>query len=152
VQRETDYYRKAAELTAGFLSAIGTIVAILFAIAAILGALITMNGAVAHRTKEIGTLRALGFSRFSILTSFLLEALFLAVISGAIGVALTSLLSFVEIRTMNFMTFSDIVIKFRLTPAIIVSALKVSIIMGLIGGIVPAIRAALVSPVEAMRA
>jgi putative ABC transport system permease protein len=129
----------------------GTMIAILFSLAAMLGATITMNGAVANRTKEIGTLRALGFSRFSILVSFVFESILLAVGGGAIGLLFVMLLSLVRFPVMNFQTFSEIVISFRATPAIIVSSLVFSVFMGLVGGLFPAIRASRVSPVEAMR-
>ena len=151
VQREADYYAKQSEQTSGFLVGLGTIVAILFSLAAMIGAAITMNGAVAHRTKEIGTLRALGFSRIAILVSFVLEALLLALIGGAVGLAFVQLLALVSFPVMNFQTFSEIVIAFKATPNVLISALMFSLIMGLVGGLVPAIRAARVSPVEAMR-
>ena len=130
----------------------GLIVAILFSLAAMIGAAITMNGAVAHRSREIGTLRALGFSRLAILTSFLVEAIVLAVIGGVIGSALVLVLSFVSFPIINFQTFSEIVFRFHATPAVFVKALVFSGVMGLIGGLVPAIRASRVSPIEAMRA
>jgi putative ABC transport system permease protein len=110
-----------------------------------------MNAAVAHRTREIGTLRALGFSRGAILVSFLFEAIVLAVIGGAIGSLLVQVLTLIEFHTMNFVTFSEIAISFRAAPSVFVSALLFSVIMGLVGGLIPAIRASRVSPVEAMR-
>jgi putative ABC transport system permease protein len=152
VMREPEYYRKASEQTSGFLSGLGIVIAVMFAFAAMIGAAITMNGAVAHRTKEIGTLRALGFSRLSILTSFVLEAVFLCVVGGAVGLAFVMLLSLVSFPVMNFQTFSEIVIGFHATPSIIITALVFSAVMGLVGGLFPAIRAARISPVEAMRA
>lgn len=151
VQREADYYSKQSEQTSGFLVGLGTVVAILFSLAAMIGAAITMNGAVAHRTKEIGTLRALGFSRIAILISFVFEALLLALLGGLVGLAFVQLLALVSFPVMNFQTFSEIVISFRATPAVIVSAMVFSLVMGLVGGLLPAIRAARVSPVEAMR-
>jgi len=152
VMRESDYYEKQSAQTASFLKTLGLAVAILFSLAAMIGAAITMNGAVANRTREIGTLRALGFSRFSILTSFLLEALFLAVIGGILGSALVLILTvFVSFPVINFQTFSEIVIRFHATPAVFIKALIFSAFMGLIGGLFPAIRASRVSPIEAMR-
>lgn len=152
VMRESDYNEKQSQQTASFLKGMGVTVAILFSIAAMLGAAITMNGAVAHRTREIGTLRALGFSRLSILTSFLIEAIVLAVIGGVIGSALVLLLSFVSFPVINLQTFSEIVIRFQASPAVFAKALIFSGVMGLIGGLFPAIRASRVSPIEAMRA
>jgi putative ABC transport system permease protein len=151
VMREPDYLEKQSQGTAGFLKGMGIGMAILFSLAAMLGSAITMNGAVAHRTREIGTLRALGFSRLAILTSFLTEALALAVIGGAIGSALVLLLSFVKFPIINFQTFSEIVIHFQATPGVFIKALIFSGFMGLVGGLIPAIRASLVSPIEAMR-
>jgi putative ABC transport system permease protein len=152
VMRESDYNEKQSQATASFLRTMGIIIAVLFSIAAMLGAAITMNGAVAHRTREIGTLRALGFSRRSLLTAFLLEAILLAAIGGVIGSVLVLLLSaFVTIPVINFQTFSEIVISFHASPAVFAKALIFSGVMGLIGGLVPAIRASRVSPIEAMR-
>lgn len=152
VLRETDYYEKQSEQTAGFLQGMGTMFAILLSLAAMIFATITMNGAVANRTKEIGTLRALGFSKLAILTSFLLEAIFLAFVGGAVGTALVMVMAMFTFSTMNFATFSEIVITFTATPQIVFNALFFSIIMGLVGGLFPAIRASRVSPIEAMRA
>jgi putative ABC transport system permease protein len=150
--REPDYYRKQSEGLSSFLQGLGTAVAILFSIAAMLGAAITMNGAVANRSKEIGTLRALGFSRISILTSFVIEAIFLSLLGGAVGLVFVMLLSLVSFPVMNFQTFSEIIIGFEATPQIVISSLVFSMVMGLLGGLFPAIRASRVSPVEAMRA
>ncbi|MGE3766696.1 MAG: ABC transporter permease [Kofleriaceae bacterium] len=151
VMREDEYFEKQSGQTKGFLSGLGYGIAILFSIAAMLGAAITMNGAVANRTKEIGTLRALGFSKLAILTSFVFEAILLSLIGGAIGIIFVQLLGLVSFHTMNFQTFSEIVIRFKPAPSIVINALIFSMVMGLLGGIVPAIRAALVSPIEAMR-
>ncbi len=151
VMREDDYLRKQSEDTAGFLSGLGLGIAILFSIAAMIGAAITMNGAIANRTKEIGTLRALGFSKLAILFSFLLEAMFLAFLGGAVGVVLVQLLALISFPVLNLQTFSEIVISFVATPKVIGTSLFFSIFMGLLGGLFPAIRAARISPVEAMR-
>jgi len=148
--RERDYYQRLSE-GLSFITMAGVVLAILFSIAAMLGAAITMNSAVANRSKEIGTLRALGFSRLSILGSFVLESIFLALAGGAVGLVLVMLLSLVDVRMMNWSTFSDIVLSFEVTPRVIILSLLFSTLMGLFGGLVPAIRASRVSPVEAMR-
>jgi putative ABC transport system permease protein len=152
VQREADYYADQSQQTSSFLTMMGVALAVLFSIAAMIGAAITMNAAVANRSREIGTLRALGFSRGSVLLSFILEAIFLAIIGGIIGTGLVMLLGFVEFPIINFQTFSELVITFTATPSVVIRALVAAAIMGLIGGIGPAIRASRVSPVEAMRA
>jgi putative ABC transport system permease protein len=152
VMREADYNEKQSQATASFLKGLGITLAVLFSIAAMLGAAITMNGAVANRTREIGTLRALGFSRLAILISFLVEAIVLAVIGGIVGSLLVLLLSaFVSFPVINFQTFSEIVIRFHPSAAVFASALGFSIGMGVVGGLFPAIRASRVSPIEAMR-
>ena len=149
--RETEYFAKQAGPMLGFLMGLGIAIAILFAIGAVIGAVITMYGAVAQRSREIGTLRALGFSRRSILTSFLMESVVLAVAGGVIGVAAALCMSFVKFSMINFATWSEIVFKFSATPKILVTALVVGAIMGLLGGLFPAIRAARLSPIAAMR-
>lgn len=151
VMGEREYYQKQSADTATFLRFLVGIFAFLFALAAMVGAAITMNSAVANRTREIGTLRALGFSRLAILFSFVLEALMLALAGGALGVLGCFLLQMATFPIMNFATFSEIVIGFKATADVIVTALVFSLFMGLLGGLVPAIRAARVSPVEAMR-
>jgi len=152
VQREGDYYAKQSEMTADFLTIMGTMIAILFSIGAMIGATITMNAQVANRQREIGTLRALGFSRRSILTSFLLESLVLATIGGAIGAVASLGLQFVKITMLNAGTWSEIVFAFEPTPAILLRSMFLAGFMGVVGGFLPAIRAARVSPIEAMRA
>ncbi|MGE0868489.1 MAG: ABC transporter permease [Kofleriaceae bacterium] len=151
VMRESDYFKKVAGQTSGFLLMLGGGIAFMFSIAAMLGAAITMNGAVAHRTREIGTLRALGFSRFAILFAFLLEAALLAAIGGGIGTLGAFFLSFLTFPVMNFQTFSEIVIGFPITGGLVIQTLIISVGMGLLGGLAPAIRAARIAPVEAMR-
>jgi putative ABC transport system permease protein len=151
VMRESDYYEKQSQQVAGFFVGMGLGLAIMTSLAAMIGAAITMNGAIAHRTREIGTLRALGFSRRAVLTSFLLEALILSVIGGAVGSVAVLGLSLVTVPLINFVTFSEMVIRFHATPNVFVTALIFSCVIGLLGGLAPAIRASRISPVEAMR-
>ena len=151
VQREGDYYAKQSEMTADFLTIIGTMIAVFFSFGAMIGATITMNAQVASRQREIGTLRALGFSRRSILTSFLLESIVLAVIGGGVGAVASIALRLVKITMLNAGTWSEIVFGFEPTPEIIVKSMMLAGFMGVVGGFLPAIRAARISPIEAMR-
>ena len=148
---ETKYYEKQSEGTSIFILALGIIISIFFAAGATFGAVITMYAAVAQRQREIGTLRALGFSRFSILFSFLMESVLLALAGGLLGAAAAFCLGFVKISMMNFATWQEISFSFDPNPIVLVVAVLFAIGMGVGGGILPAWRAARVSPVEAMR-
>ena len=151
VQREGDFYAKQSEMTADFLNIMGTIIAVFFSIGAMIGATITMNAQVANRQREIGTLRALGFSRRSILTSFLLESVALALVGGGVGAIAALGLKFVSITTLNMGTFAEIVFSFEPTIPILLRSVLLAGFMGVVGGFLPAIRAARISPIEAMR-
>ena len=151
VMGEREYYQKQSEGTSIFLRYLTGFFAVLVSIAAMIGAAITMNSAVANRSREIGTLRALGFSRWAILFSFMVEAVMLAGLGGIVGLLGVFGISLMTFSIMNFQTFSQIVIALKATPSVLISSILFAAIMGLVGGMVPAIRAALVSPVEAMR-
>jgi putative ABC transport system permease protein len=150
--RETRYYEKQSEMMAKFLRILGISLTIIFSLGAIIGAMITMYAAVANRTSEIGTLRALGFRKGSILTAFLIESLFLALTGGTAGLFFASFLQFFTISTMNWQTFSELAFSFSLTFEIAYEALLFSLIMGLVGGLLPAVRAARMNIVDALRA
>jgi putative ABC transport system permease protein len=149
--RESDYYERQSEGTSLFIGAMGTLISVLFSMGAMIGAMITMYAAVANRQREIGTLRALGFSRSSILGCFLLEAVILALAGGAVGAAASMAMGYVKFSMMNFASWSEIVFSFDPTPQIIVRALAFAGIMGLVGGFFPAVRASRISPIAAMR-
>jgi putative ABC transport system permease protein len=149
--RETTFYEKQSEGAAKFVGILGSIVSVFFAAGAMIGAMITMYAAVANRQREIGTLRALGFSRTSVLTSFLFEAVVLSAIGGAIGAAASMAMGFVKFSMVNFASWSEIVFSFDPTPEVIAWALAFAIIMGLVGGLAPAVRAAATSPLKAIR-
>lgn len=151
VMGEREYYQNQSEGTSIFLRYLTGFFAVLVSIAAMIGAAITMNSAVANRSREIGTLRALGFSRWAILFSFMVEAVMLAGLGGIVGLLGVFGISLMTFSIMNFQTFSQIVIALKATPSVLISSILFAAIMGLVGGMVPAIRAALVSPVEAMR-
>jgi putative ABC transport system permease protein len=152
VEREDKFYEKASQGMAQFLGGLGTLVAIFLSIGAIIGAAITMYGQVANRAHEVGTLRALGFSRRSILGSFLLESTLLAIAGGLIGAVGSMLMGLVKFSMINFTSWSEIVFRFTPTPDIIVSSLIFAVVIGILGGFLPALRAAYISPVQAMRA
>lgn len=149
--RESDYYEKQSEGTSIFVRALGTIIAFFFSIGAMIGAMITMHASIANRQREIGTLRALGFSRLSILSSFLLESLLLALIGGAVGALASLAMGLVRFSTMNFSSWSEIVFTFEPTPGIMIGSIVLAAIMGILGGFFPALRAARMSPIKAMR-
>jgi ABC-type antimicrobial peptide transport system permease subunit len=113
--------------------------------------MITMYASVASRTGEIGTLRAIGFRRRSILAAFLVEALALGLIGGIAGLVAASLMQAITISTMNFQTFSELAFSFTLTPRIVTASLAFALAMGLIGGFLPAARAARLKIVDALR-
>jgi putative ABC transport system permease protein len=114
--------------------------------------MITMYAAVANRQREIGTLRALGFSRASILGSFLLESVLLATIGGALGAAASLGMGLVRFSMVNFASWSEVVFSFEPTPRVILTALVFACGMGLFGGLFPAVRAARTSALKAIRA
>lgn len=151
VQREIAFYRQQSEVMAKFIRILGLATTTFFSIGAILGAMVTMYSAVANRTAEIGTLRALGFKRRSILAAFLAESIFLGLIGGTVGVAGGSLLQLLTISTMNWSTFSELAFGFTLTPSIAASTMAFAVGMGFIGGLLPAWRAARLKIVDALR-
>ncbi len=151
-KRETRFYADQSEGLSKFISYLGISISIIFSIGAIIGAMITMYASVASRTGEIGTLRALGFSRAAILTAFLAESLLLGLVGGVIGLAAASAMQAFTISTMNFQTFAEIAFSFTLTPRIVVESLLFAVLMGFIGGFLPAFRAARMKIVDALRA
>jgi putative ABC transport system permease protein len=150
-KRETQYYSDQSEMMATFLGIMGMTLTIIFSLGAIIGAMITMYAAVANRTAEIGTLRALGFRRRSIMTVFLVESLLLGLVGGVMGLFFSSFLQFFTVSTVNWQTFSELAFSFTLTPDIALRSLGFSLIMGFVGGVLPAFRAARMNIVEALR-
>lgn len=150
--RETAFYEKQSEGVAIFIGVLGTVVSVFFAVGAMIGAMITMYAAVANRQREIGMLRAIGFSRTSILGSFVFEAVLLAVLGGAVGAVAALAMGLVRFSMVNFASWSEIVFSFEPTPSVMATALVSAGAMGLLGGLFPAVRAARTSPLMAMRA
>lgn len=152
IKREKVYYEEQSQIFVTFMNITGTIISIIFSLGAIVGAMITMYAAVANRTREIGTLRTLGFGRPAILTSFLFEAIIMSLIGGAFGIAGAFFLQTVEVSTTNFNTFTDVAFSFSLNTEIIILALIFTLVMGFVGGVLPAIRAAYLNIVDSLRA
>jgi len=113
--------------------------------------MITMYAAVAGRTREIGTMRALGFSRSSILFVFLVESLTISMMGGALGIVVAYFLRFVEVSTTNWDTFAEIAFSFEMSPMIAVIGIIFSLMMGLVGGFLPSVRAARLKIIDALR-
>jgi len=151
-KRENQYYVEQSRMMAKFLRILGMSLTIIFSLGAIIGAMITMYSAVATRTGEIGTMRALGFKKISVLGAFMIEALFLGLIGGCVGLFLASFLQLLTISTMNFQTFSELAFSFALTSDIVWKGLGFSLVMGFIGGVLPAVRASRMNIVESLRA
>jgi putative ABC transport system permease protein len=151
-KREVRFYAEQSEALATFIGILGTSLAVIFSIGATVGAMITMFGSVASRVGEIGTLRALGFRREAVLGAFLGESLLLSLVGGAAGLLAASGMQAVDVSTTNFTTFSELAFQFTLTPAIGVKALLFALGMGVVGGFVPAWRAARLRIVDCLRA
>jgi putative ABC transport system permease protein len=151
VKREKQFYDEQSEAMATFIRILGIFVTVIFGFGAMIGAMITMYAAVSNRTVEIGTLRALGFRRRNILIAFLFEALFLALFGGGVGIVLASVLQFFQVSMINFASFSELAFKFSLSPGILLASVIFSLSMGVVGGFLPAVRAARMNIVNALR-
>ena len=152
VRRESDYYAKQGETMSRLINTLGFGVATLMAVGAVFGAILTMYTAVASRSREIATLRALGFNTLSVVVSVLVESLVLGAIGGVIG-AIGAYLAFdgFQTSTMNFQSFSQVAFAFRVTPQLFATGLAYALAIGLIGGLLPAIRAARLPISRALR-
>jgi putative ABC transport system permease protein len=152
VKQESVFYAEQSQVLANFIRYLGMILSIIFSIGAIIGAMITMYASVANRATEIGTLRALGFRRKNILSAFLVEALMLGAAGGIAGLVLASFMQLFTISTMNWQSFSELAFSFTLNITIIIKSLAFALIMGGVGGFLPAARAAGLNIVDSLRA
>ena len=152
VRRETEYYAQQSQVMTGLINGIGYTVAVLMGIGAVFGAILTMYTAVSTRTREIATLRALGFNAGAVLISVLAESLALAALGGILGGA-TAYLAFngYQTSTMNFQTFSQVAFAFAVTRSLMIQGLTYALVMGLVGGLMPAIRASRLPIAAALR-
>ena len=150
--REPDYFAAQSDVLHTIIQTIGFLIAGLMGIGAVFGAVNTMYTAVASRTREIATLRALGFGNFPVVCSVLSEAVLLSLVGGIVGGGIAwAAFDGYQTSTMNFQSFSQIAFAFAVTPKLLTSALLYSVVMGLIGGLLPAIRAARLPVVTALR-
>ena len=152
LSREKQYYADQSKSLATFIRIMGLAITLIFSLGAMIGAMITMYAAVSNRTAEIGTLRALGFSRRSILFCFLVESLMLATLGGVLGVAAGALMQVITISTTNFSTWSEVAFGFALTRDIAVKGMAFALTMGLVGGFLPAVRASRLDLLQSLRA
>jgi len=151
VWREIDYYAKQSTTMTRLITVLGGLVAIIMAIGAVFGALNTMYSAVSERGREIATMRAVGFSSFNVILSFLFEALVISFLGGIIGCLVVLPLNGLTTQTMNFQTFSNVAFAFKITFDLLVMGVIFALIMGVLGGLLPAIRAAIQPVAVALR-
>ena len=152
VLRETDYFAEQSQMVSALITTLGAGIALLMGIGAVFGAINTMYTAVAARTREIATLRALGFGGGPVVVSVLVESLLLALVGGAIGGGLAYVgFNGFQTSTINWQTFSQVAFAFAVTPALIVAGMAYALLMGLVGGLLPAVRAARLPIVAALR-
>ena len=152
VERQTDFLADQSSVMNTLIRTLGFAIAFLMALGAVFGALNTMYSAVSARTREIATLRALGFGNGAVVISLLLESLALALVGGVIGAGLAYvLLNGFHASTMNFQSFSQVAFAFRVTPALLLQGITWAVAIGLVGGLFPAIRAARLPIAAALR-
>ncbi len=151
VTREIDYYSKQSTRMTTLITTLGGFVAAIMAIGAVFGALNTMYSAVAERGREIATMRALGFGAVAVVISFSIEALLISFVGGGIGCLAVLPLNGLTTSTMNFQTFSNLAFAFKITPELLAKGIFFALTMGLIGGLLPAVRAARLPVATALR-
>jgi putative ABC transport system permease protein len=151
VDREVEYYAKQSRQLTTLITVLGSLVALVMGVGAVFGALNTMYSAVAERAREIATLRALGFGSGSVVLSFVVEALGIALAGGLLGCLAVLPLNGLTTGTINWQTFSHLAFAFRITPVLLIWGLLFALLMGLVGGLPPAVRASRAPIVIALR-
>jgi putative ABC transport system permease protein len=151
VTREIDYYSKQSRTMTTLITRLGGFVAFIMAVGAVFGALNTMYSAVADRGREIATMRALGFGGPSVVFSFLLEALLISFVGGLLGCLAVLRLNGITTSTINFQTFSNLAFAFKITPGLLTEGVVFALVMGVLGGFFPAVRAARLPVATALR-
>jgi putative ABC transport system permease protein len=150
--REPAYYAKQSQMITGLITAVGTLIAVVMGLGAIFGALNTMYSAVSERSREIAVLRAIGFGGGAIVLSFFVEALIIALVGGFVGCVAVLPVNGLTTGTMNWQTFSHLAFAFRITPDLLTMGMVFALLMGALGGLPPAIRAARANVAHALRA
>jgi len=151
VTREIDYYSKQSTRLTTLITVLGGLIAAIMAIGAVFGALNTMYSAVAERGREIATMRALGFGGPAVVFSFVIEALLIAFVGGLIGCLVVLPLNGLTTGAMNLQTFSHLAFAFKITPELLVKGIIFALVMGFVGGLLPAVRAATRPVAQALR-
>jgi len=152
VLRESEYYAEQSQMVVTLITTLGTLIAVVMGIGAVFGAVLTMYSAVAARTREIATLRALGFGGGPVVVSVLSESLALSLVGGVIGGALAYVaFNGFETSTINWQSFSQVAFAFAVTPRLVVMGIIYALAMGLLGGVLPAVKAARMPVVSALR-
>ena len=151
VERETEYYAKQSQMVSTLIRVLGFLVAFVMGVGAVFGALNTMYSAVAARSREIATMRALGFGGGSVVLSFMFESLLISLIGGVLGCIAVLPLNGFTAGTMNWQTFSHLAFAFRVTPGLLLTGIAFALLMGFVGGVLPAVRAARMQVAPALR-
>jgi putative ABC transport system permease protein len=151
VEREQEYYARQSQMVSTLIRVLGFLVAFVMAIGAVFGALNTMYSAVAARSREIATMRALGFGGGSVVLSFMFESMLVALIGGVLGCIAVLPLNGFTAGTMNWQTFSHLAFAFQVTPGLLIAGIAFALLMGLVGGVLPAVRAARMQVAPALR-
>jgi putative ABC transport system permease protein len=151
VLREPEYYEKQSQVVTTLITVLGSLIALVMALGAVLAALNTMYSAVAERAREIAVLRALGFGGGSVVLAFLVEALAIALVGGVVGCIAVLPLNGLTTGTLNWQTFSHLAFAFRITPDLLLAGIAFALLMGAAGGVLPAIRAARANVAHALR-
>jgi putative ABC transport system permease protein len=142
VDHEVEYYARQSQVLTTLITILGGLVVLIMGVGAVIGALNTMYAMISERSREIGTMRAIGFSQYSIVLSFVFEALVIAFIGGVIGCVSVLKLNGYTTGTMNMQTFSHVAFAFQITPILLAVGILFALLMGVVGGVPPAIRAA----------
>lgn len=150
-EREVDYYRKNSQAVANMIEILGTLVALIMGIGAVFAGFNSMYSALASRTRELATLRALGFTGGTVVVLFLLEACAVALVGGVLGAVAVLPLNGFTTSTMNWQTFSHLSFAFRVTPRLAAAGVFFALVLGVASGLVPAIRAARLPVAQALR-